>query len=57
MLDRAVGTIVHQPLDQVSPLAVPVLVMIGREQTAQGLAEEAMLVEADALAAIAMGGR
>jgi hypothetical protein len=34
-----------------------VLVMIGREQTAQGLAEEAMLVEADALAAIAMGGR
>ena len=57
LLDRAVGTIVHQPLDQVSPLAVPVLVMIGREQTAQGLAEEAMLVEADALAAIAMGGR
>ncbi len=55
LLDRAAGTIVHQVLDQVSPLAVPVLVMIGRESVAPGSAEDAMLIEADALAAIAMG--
>ena len=35
-------------------MAVPVLIMIGRESVAQGAAEDAMLIEAEALAAEAM---
>ena len=31
---------VHVALDRVSPLAVPVLVMIGRESVPQGAADE-----------------
>jgi len=54
LLDRAAGTMLHVELDRVSPLAVPVLVMIGRETVAQGSAEDAMLIEAEALAAEAM---
>ncbi len=54
LLDRAVGTIVHKPLDKVSPLAVPVLIMIGRENVAQHETEDAMLIEAEELARIAM---
>ncbi|MBW7946024.1 MAG: DNA ligase-associated DEXH box helicase, partial [Sphingomonadaceae bacterium] len=54
LLDRAASSIVHKRLDRVSPLAVPVLVMIGRESVAQGLADEALLVEAEALAREAM---
>jgi ATP-dependent Lhr-like helicase len=54
VLDRAQRNIVHVPLDRVSPLAVPVLVMIGRESVAQGLADEALLIEAEQLAERAM---
>ena len=36
LLDRAQGTMVHVELDRVSPMAVPVLVIIGRERTATG---------------------
>ncbi|WNO55097.1 ligase-associated DNA damage response DEXH box helicase [Stakelama saccharophila] len=54
LLDRAAATMVHRPLDRVSPLAVPVLVLIGREQVAQGSAEDALLAEAELLAAEAM---
>jgi len=54
LLDRAAATMVHVELDRVSPMAVPVLVMIGRERTAQGTADDALLIEAEALAAIAM---
>ena len=54
LLDRAASSIVHKRLDRVSPLAVPVLVMIGRESVAQGLADEALLIEAEALAQEAM---
>jgi ATP-dependent helicase Lhr and Lhr-like helicase len=54
LLDRAAGTMVHKTLPHVSPLAVPVLVLIGRERVAQGSAEDEMLIEAEALAAIAM---
>lgn len=49
LLDRAAETIVHRRLDRVSPLSVPVLVLIGRERIAQGLADEALLLEAEAL--------
>jgi len=54
LLDRAQGTMLHVDLPRVSPLAVPVLVLIGREQVAQGLADDELLVEAEALAAEAM---
>ena len=54
LLDRAAGTMVHVALDRVSPLAVPVLVLIGRERVTHGGAEDALLIEAEALAAEAM---
>ena len=55
LLDRAAGTMVHVDLDRVSPLAVPVLVLIGRENVAQtGTVDDALLVEAEQLAARAM---
>ena len=55
LLDRAAGTMLHVKLDRVSPLAVPVLVLIGRESTAQSGADDALLAEAaDTLAAEAM---
>ncbi len=54
LLDRAAGTMLHVDLDRVTPLAVPVLVMIGRENVQQGAAEDEILIEAEALAAEAM---
>ncbi len=54
LLDRAAGTIVHKILDRVSPLAVPVLIMIGRETIAQQETDNALLIEAEELARIAM---
>jgi len=54
LLDRAAGTMLHVQLDKVSPLAVPVLVLIGRERVVQGGTEDALLIEAEALAAEAM---
>jgi ATP-dependent Lhr-like helicase len=56
VLDRAAREIDHVRLDRVSPLAVPVLTMIGRENLPSGSAEDALLVEAEGLAAVAMGG-
>ena len=54
LLDRAADRLVHIELDRVSPLAVPVLVMIGRESLPMGAADEDLLVEAESLAAVAM---
>ena len=55
LLDRAADTMVHVGLPRVTPLAVPVLTLIGRERVATGGgAEDALLVEAEALAAEAM---
>ncbi|MEM8694904.1 MAG: ligase-associated DNA damage response DEXH box helicase [Pseudomonadota bacterium] len=56
LLDRATDTMVHVDLPRVSPLAVPVLVLIGREHVAQGTVDDALLIEAEALAEIAMTG-
>ncbi len=56
LLDRAAGTLLHVRLDRVSPLAVPVLVMIGREAMPQGMADDQLLEEAESMAAIAMRG-
>jgi ATP-dependent helicase Lhr and Lhr-like helicase len=54
LLDRAADTILHIDLPRVTPLAVPVLVMIGREPVAQGTADDALLLEAESLAVEAM---
>ena len=54
LLDRAAERLVHVELDRVSPLAVPVLVMIGRESLPMGAADEDLLIEAESLAATAM---
>jgi ATP-dependent helicase Lhr and Lhr-like helicase len=54
LLDRAAGTMLHVDLERVSPMAVPVLVIIGRERTAVGTADDQLLIEAEALAEEAM---
>jgi len=54
LLDRAAATTVHMTLDRVSPLAVPVLIMIGRERAPAGTAEDELLIEAESLAEAAM---
>ncbi|MDF7777472.1 ligase-associated DNA damage response DEXH box helicase [Sphingomonas sp. AOB5] len=54
LLDTAADTMLHIDLERVSPLAVPVLIMIGRENVAQGLTEDAMLMEAEEIAREAM---
>jgi ATP-dependent Lhr-like helicase len=54
LLDTAADTMLHIDLPRVSPLAVPVLIMIGRENVAQGVTEDALLAEAEAIAAVAM---
>ena len=54
LLDRAADTMLHVDLERVSPLAVPLLVMIGRESTAQGAVDDALLLEAESLAGVAM---
>jgi ATP-dependent Lhr-like helicase len=47
MLSRIQGRIIHRALDHVSPLAVPVMLEIGRESVS-GDASEALLAEAEA---------
>jgi ATP-dependent Lhr-like helicase len=54
LLDRAAATMVHVDLDRVSPLAVPVLTLIGRERVATGTADDDLLAEAETLAREAM---
>jgi ATP-dependent helicase Lhr and Lhr-like helicase len=51
LLDRAQEAIIHQPLSHISPMAVPVLVIVGSESVRSGSAEETLLVEAEELAA------
>jgi ATP-dependent Lhr-like helicase len=55
MLARIKGHITHRALDRVSPLAVPIMLEIGRE-TVPGEAQDVVLAEAaDELIAEAMG--
>lgn len=54
LLDRAAGQLVHVKLERVSPLAVPVMVVIGRERTPEGAADDELVLEAEGLAALAM---
>ena len=51
---RAASTMVHVEATRVTPLAVPLMVVIGREAAPSGLADDALLIEAEALAAEAM---
>jgi ATP-dependent Lhr-like helicase len=54
VLQRAQDRLVHVELDRVTPLAVPVMVMIGRETLPSGAADDELLIEAEDLAAAAM---
>jgi Lhr-like helicases len=54
LLDTAAERMVHVELERVSPLAVPVLVMIGRESLPQGAVDDELLLEAETLAGAAM---
>lgn len=54
LLDTAADAMLHIDLPRVSPMAVPVLIMIGRERTPQGSGEDALLIEAEGIAAEAM---
>jgi ATP-dependent helicase Lhr and Lhr-like helicase len=55
MLSRIQGRIVHMVLSRVSPLAVPVLLEIGRESVRSDANEDALLAEAEAIIAEATG--
>ncbi|MFM9978487.1 MAG: DNA ligase-associated DEXH box helicase, partial [Sphingomonadaceae bacterium] len=56
LIERAAPTMVHMQLERISPLAVPVLVLIGRESVAQEATDDAVLADAEAaLVAAAMG--
>ncbi|MWV28722.1 ligase-associated DNA damage response DEXH box helicase [Aurantiacibacter rhizosphaerae] len=54
LLDSAAERLDHVTLDRVSPLAVPVMVMIGREAVPQGAQDDELLLEAETLAGAAM---
>jgi ATP-dependent Lhr-like helicase len=54
VLERAAREIDHVKLDRISPLSVPVLSMVGRENLPAGMADEMLLEEAEGLAAAAM---
>ncbi len=56
MLSRVRGRIMHKHLDQISPLAVPIMLEIGKESV-NGGANESLLMEAADLVEEAMGGR
>ncbi|QDP19325.1 ligase-associated DNA damage response DEXH box helicase [Sphingomonas xanthus] len=54
LVDRAAATLVHVRASRVTPMAVPLMVVIGREAAPAGAADEALLIEAEALAEEAM---
>lgn len=54
LLARAKDKVTHMRLRRVSPLAVPVLLEVGREHVANGSGEEALLAETAALVAEAV---
>ncbi len=55
LVERAADQMVHVPAERVTPMAVPLMVVIGREALpGGGEAEDSLLIEAEALAAEAM---
>jgi ATP-dependent helicase Lhr and Lhr-like helicase len=55
LLERSQHAMVHRVLDRVSPLAVPILLDLGRQRVEGAATEDALLAEADALIAEATG--
>ena len=47
LVDRAAATMVHVDLDRITPMAVPLMVIVGREGLPPGSADEALLFEAE----------
>ncbi|APG61848.1 DNA ligase-associated DEXH box helicase [Sphingorhabdus lutea] len=54
LMDRAANILVQVDLDRISPLAVPLLAMIGRENVMQKNTEDTLLIESQSLGDIAM---
>jgi len=55
LVDRAQGTMLHVETDRITPMAVPLMVIVGRESLPPGAeADEALLTQAEALAEAAM---
>ncbi|HEY8592129.1 MAG TPA: ligase-associated DNA damage response DEXH box helicase [Sphingomicrobium sp.] len=55
LVDRASATMLHVPLERISPMAVPLMVIVGREALPPGAeADETLLAQAEALAEAAM---
>ena len=55
LVDRASATMVHVETSRITPMAVPLMVIVGREAApAGGGADESLLIEAEALAEEAM---
>jgi ATP-dependent Lhr-like helicase len=55
LVDRAAATMVHIETERITPMAVPLMVIVGRESLPPGAeADEALLMQADELANAAM---
>jgi ATP-dependent Lhr-like helicase len=55
LVDRASATMLHMELERITPMAVPLMVIVGREALPPGAeADESLLVQAEALAQEAM---
>jgi ATP-dependent helicase Lhr and Lhr-like helicase len=55
LVDRASATMLHVETDRITPMAVPLMVIVGREALPPGMgADETLLMQAEALAAEAM---
>ena len=54
LVDRAVATMVYVEAHRITPMAVPLMVIVGREAAPEGTADESLLIEAESLAEQAM---
>ena len=54
LVDRASATMLHIEVDRITPMAVPFMVIVGREALPPGSADESLLIEAEKLGAEAM---
>jgi len=54
LVDRTSATMIHVEADRITPMAVPLMVIVGRQAAPEGTADEALLIEAEALAEEAM---
>jgi ATP-dependent Lhr-like helicase len=55
LVDRASATMLHVEVERITPMAVPLMVIVGREALPPGMeADETLLMQAEALAEAAM---